>query len=132
MKEIVLNTKMKSEQNVDASKTAAAVGSGTAKVFATPMMIALMENAALKCLDQFLDEGETSVGTYISTTHIAATPMEMDVYAIAEIVGADGRKIDFNVTAYDKCGVIGEAKHSRVVVYGEKFENKANEKLKMI
>lgn len=132
MKEVILNTKMKTEQTVDASKTAASVGSGTARVFATPMMVALMENAALKCLDQFLDEGETSVGTYISTTHVSATPMDMDVYAIAEIVGTDKRKVDFKITAYDKCGIIGEAEHSRVVVLGERFENKANEKLKNV
>ena len=132
MKEVILNAKMKSEQTVDTSKTAVYVGSGTARVFATPMMVALMENAALKCLNQFLDEGETSVGTYIAATHVSATPMDMDVYAIAEIVGAEGRKVDFQITAYDKCGVIGEAEHSRVVVYGEKFENKANEKLKNV
>ncbi len=132
MKEVIINTKMKAEQTVEASKTAAAVGSGTARVFATPMMIALMENAALKCLDKFLDEGETSVGTEIQTTHISATPMDMDVYAIAEIVGAEGRRVDFKITAYDKCGVIGEAKHTRVVVNAERFESKANEKLKNI
>lgn len=132
MKEIVLNTHMKSERKVEADMTAASVGSGTARVLSTPMMVALMENAALKCLDVFLEEGETSVGTYISAQHSSATPMGMDIYAIAKITAAQGRQVDFEITAFDKCGEIGKAAHTRVVVSAQKFEQKANEKLKNV
>lgn len=132
MKEIVLNTQMKSERKVEADMTAATVGSGTARVLSTPMMIALMENAALKCLDTFLEDGETSVGTYISAQHISATPMGMDIYAIAKITAVRDRQVDFEITAFDKCGEIGKAIHTRVVVYSQRFEQKANEKLKNV
>lgn len=130
MKEIVLNTKMKSQRKVEAFMSAACVESGTARVLSTPSLIALMENAALKCLDKFLDDGETSVGTHISAEHISATPIGMDIYAIATIVNSNGRQVEFEISAYDKCGEIGKAAHTRVVVKAQRFEDKANEKLK--
>lgn len=132
MKEIKIGAKMKSECKVDSSMTASAVGSGTVGVYATPMMIALMENAALKCLNTFLDDGETSVGISISASHISATPMDMDVWAIAEITGVDRKRVDFKITAFDAAGEIGSAEHSRVVVNSEKFEQRANDKLKLV
>lgn len=132
MKEIELGREFKVERVVDENMLASSVGSGRANVFATPMMVALMENAALCCLDEFLesDKDETSVGTMISTSHIAATPLNMKVYAVAKIVKADGRKVDFEIEAYDECGLIGKAEHSRVVVYAKRFQEKCNDKLK--
>lgn len=132
MKEVIIGKEFKAERVVDENMLASTVGSGRANVLATPMMVALMENAALCCLDQFLESerDETSVGTMISTSHIASTPLNMKVYAVAKIVKADGRKIDFEIEAFDECGLIGKAEHSRVVVFGKRFQEKCNEKLK--
>lgn len=133
MKEIAIGKKFKVERMVDETMLASTVGSGKANVLSTPMLIALMENAALCCLDEFLesDNDETSVGTMISASHTSATPLNMRIYAVAKIVRADGRKIDFEIDAFDECGPIGKAEHSRVVVYGKRFQEKCNEKLKL-
>ena len=122
------NKKYTVEIVVDESNTALAVGSGSLKVFATPMMIALMENAAAACIADDLGEGNTSVGTAISVSHVAATPMGMKVKATAELVAVEGRKYDFKVTAEDERGLIGEGPHSRFAVNGEKFTNKTYQK----
>ena len=122
------NKKYTVEIVVDESNTALAVGSGSLKVFATPMMIALMENAAAACIADDLGEGNTSVGTAISVSHVAATPMGMKVKATAELVAVEGRKYDFKVTADDERGLIGEGTHSRFAVNGEKFTNKTYQK----
>lgn len=82
-----LKTKV-TEQN-----TALAVGSGDVPVFATPMMMALMEGAAAQCLAQFLEEGKTSVGGNISSSHVSATPVGMEVRAVATITEVDGKKV---------------------------------------
>ena len=122
------NKKYTVEIVVDESNTALAVGSGSLKVFATPMMIALMENAAAACIADDLGEGNTSVGTAISVSHVAATPMGMKVKATAELVAVEGRKYDFKVTAEDERGLIGEGTHSRFAVNGEKFTTKTYQK----
>ena len=132
MKEIIIGKEYKVERVVNENMLASVVGSGQANVLATPMMIALMENAAFCCLNEFLEDekDETSVGTFISASHIASTPLNMKTYAVAKIVKADGRKVDFEIEAYDECGLIGKAEHSRVVVFGKRFQEKCNEKLK--
>ena len=122
------NKKYTVEIVIDESNTALAVGSGSLKVFATPMMIALMENAAAACIADDLGEGNTSVGTAISVSHVAATPMGMKVKATAELVAVEGRKYDFKVTAEDERGLIGEGTNSRFAVNGEKFTNKTYQK----
>lgn len=129
MKQIITGTTNKSKVTVTKDKLASSVGSGAADVFATPMMIALMENSAFENLANFLEDGETSVGTEISVSHTSATPFGMEVYAVSTITAVDGRKVDFKIEAYDPCGLIGEATHSRFVVNSEKFIAKANSKL---
>ncbi len=104
------------------------VGSGEVDVFATPMMIALMEQAAAGCAKEFLEEGQTTVGTEMNTSHVSATPCGMKVTACAEITAWEGRSITFSVKACDEAGVIGEGTHSRVVVPKERFEQKAQAK----
>lgn len=116
------------ETVVDEENTALAVGSGDMEVFATPMMIALMENAAAACIAADLGEENTSVGTMISVSHVSATPMGMKVKATAELVNVEGRKYDFKVTAEDERGLIGEGTHSRVSVNREKFYHKTCQK----
>lgn len=129
MKEIINGVSGKITALVSDNMLAVSVGSGEVSVYATPMMVALIEKAASSVLSQFLDEGETSVGTNISVNHIAATPIGMSVYAIAEIKAADGRKVTFDVKAYDECGLIGKGTHERFIVIKDKFNAKAKAKL---
>ena len=113
---------------VTEANTAAAVKSGTLPVFATPMMIALMEEAAASLVEEHLESEETSVGILMNVKHIAATPVGMNVRAKAEITAIDGRKITFKVEAFDEKEKIGEGVHERFIVKSEKFLNKANGK----
>lgn len=114
---------------VTEENTAIAVKSGSLPVFATPMMIALMEEAAAKILEENLNEDETSVGILMNVSHIAATPVNLKVRAEAEIIACEGRKITFKVTAYDEKEKIGEGTHERFIVNKEKFMAKAKSKL---
>lgn len=121
--------KFKVTIKVEEKDTAMAHGSGTLAVLATPRMIALMEESAYKCIDKYLEEGQSSVGTYLDVKHLAATPVGMDVYAESEVIEIDGRKVVFSVKAYDEKGLIGEGKHERFIVYSEKFVAKTYQKL---
>lgn len=116
------------ETVVDEDNTALAVGSGDLEVFATPMMAALMENAAAACIAEELGEDNTSVGTALSISRVRATPTGMKVKATAELVKVEGRKYDFKVTAEDERGLIGEGTHSRVSVNRERFLAKTYQK----
>lgn len=110
---------------VDTTNTAVALGSGTVSVFATPAMIALMENAAMNAVSSHLPDGCDTVGTEIYTTHIKATPVGAEVQAIATLVKIEGRKLHFEVAARDsRCGEIGRGSHTRVLVETEKFLSK--------
>ena len=113
---------------VSDKNTAAAVKSGTLPVFATPMMTALMEEAAAGLLEKYLPDEETSVGISISVEHKAATPVGMNVRAVAEITAVDGRKISFGVKAFDEKEEIGAGTHERFIVRKEKFMMKAESK----
>ncbi|MDR2492134.1 MAG: hypothetical protein LBD25_01530 [Coriobacteriales bacterium] len=108
---------------VDGSNTAAAVGSGSLDVFSTPMMVALMEQAACMCL--VLDEGQTSVGTAVAVEHVAASLPGTTISATATITGVQGRKIEFAVSAHDVMGTIGSGTHARFIVDSAKFIKKA-------
>jgi len=114
---------------VDEKNIAKAVGSGNVEVFATPMMIALMEEAAAECIAPYLEEGQTSVGTEISSTHLSATPIGMKVTAKAVVTEVNGKSVKFDISAYDESGIIGEGKHSRFILNKQKFEEKAKSKL---
>lgn len=129
MKEIQLNAKYSEEIVVTDDKLANKVGSGLVAVYATPMMIAQMEHAAAACLAPFLDEGETSVGVMMNTTHDAATPCGMKVFVEAEIIAVDKKKVSFKVVAKDEKDVIGTATHDRFIVIKDKFESRAQSKL---
>jgi fluoroacetyl-CoA thioesterase len=86
------------------------------QVFATPMMILAMENAALNAIRGYLDPGESAVGTAVDIRHIAATPVGHEVTAQAEVTAVDGRRIAFNVSARDETEEIGNGTHARMVV----------------
>ncbi len=128
MHKLVIGYKNTSELIVEEKHTAAAFGSGSIFVFSTPMMIGLMENAALKCAEKGLDSGYSTVGMSVDIVHIAATPMGQKVKAIAEIVGIEGKKLTFKIEAYDEMEKIGEGKHERYIINVEKFINKVEEK----
>lgn len=129
MKDIKIGSKGTKEIIVGEEDLACVVGSGSVHVYATPKMIALMENAASTCLNEFLDEGETSVGVMMNTTHDAATPLGMNVSVCAEIIAVDRKKISFNIIAKDDIDIIGTASHDRFIVMKDKFEDRANSKL---
>jgi fluoroacetyl-CoA thioesterase len=101
--------------------TAASVGAGGVEVFATPMMIALMENAAWGAVEEGLDEGDVTVGTVVHVKHLGATPLGQQVRAIAELIEIDGRRLVFKVEAYDEHKKIGEGQHERFIVNLERF-----------
>ena len=109
--------------------TAAAVGSGMLEVFATPMMIALMEKTACESVAPYLEEGSGTVGTELNVKHVAATPIGMQVTCETELVEVDGRRLVFHVKASDEAGLIGEGTHERFIINNEKLQSKANGKL---
>lgn len=109
---------------VSATNTAAAMGSGDMDVFATPSMVALMENAAMLCVADKLPEGSATVGVEISTSHIKASKLGSVITASATLVEVDGRRLTFEVKAWDTAGDIGKGRHVRYIVDREKFLSK--------
>ena len=128
---IVIGTKCQLEAAVTAELTAAHAGSGALPVFGTPYMSALMENAAMTCLQSFLEEGQGSVGTHLDISHTSPTPLGMKVYVEAEItaVSENGKMVDFAVRAWDDKGPIGSGTHTRAIIDNERFLAKGNAKL---
>ena len=128
---ILIGMKCQVQQPVTEALTAASIGSGSLSVFGTPYMLAMMENAALTCLQTFLPEGQSSVGTHLDVKHTAPSPIGIIVTAEAEIVAVseNGRMIDFTVRAWDEKGPIGEGTHTRAIINSERFLNKCNAKL---
>lgn len=113
---------------VTEANTAAAVGSGLAPVFATPCMIALMENAAVNAIQPCLGPEEGSVGTRLDVSHDSATPVGMKVWAQAELTAVEGRRLTFAVSAFDEAGPIGGGTHQRFVIHTQKFLDKTQAK----
>ena len=109
---------------VEEKHLACNVGSGDLQVFATPMMLALMENAAMLCVADDLPDGSTTVGGNIISSHIKPTGIGRTVKATAELSDVEGRKLTFKVSAFDEDGLIGEGKHLRFVVDKAKFMSK--------
>ena len=103
---------------------AAVMGSGDLHVFATPAMVALMENAAMLAVANHLPEGSTTVGAMMNTSHVKPSPVEETVRATAVLTAIEGRKLTFEIKAEDSKGIIGEAVHVRFVVDKEKFMSK--------
>ena len=108
--------------------TAPRVGSGRIRVLATPVMINLIEAAALAAVEQSLPEDHQSLGTHLDITHVAATPVGMRVKATAEVLRVEGRTIYFTVRAEDERELIGEGTHERVVVNLERFDKRVQDK----
>lgn len=126
---IEVGLKGRSETVVTEQNTAAAIGSGLVPVFATPHMIALMENASANSLLPYLAGDEGSVGTHLNVAHSAATPIGMKVWAESTVTAVEGKKITFDVVAYDEAGEIGRGTHERFIIKPEKFLAKCQAKL---
>ena len=109
--------------------TAPFVGSGRVRVLATPVMINLMEAAALDAVEALLPAGHQSLGIKLDVSHHAATPVGMRIFATARLVGVDGRRLRFEVEARDEKETIGGGTHERVVVNVERFDERVQKKL---
>jgi len=108
--------------------TAHHVGSGKIKVLATPVMVMLLEEAALNAVEGFLTSGYQTVGTRLDISHTAATPVGMRVKAYAEVTEVAGRKLTFRVWAEDEIERIGEGTHERIIVEVERFDKRTRAK----
>ena len=109
--------------------TAPRVGSGKIRVLATPVMINLIEAAALNAAEHLLPPGHQSLGTLLNVKHIAATPVGMKIKATATVTKVEGRNILFDVTAEDEKETIGGGTHERVVVNVERFDKRVQRKI---
>ena len=116
-------------RDVTNENTAASLGSGLLDVFATPAMIALMEETCMKSVQAELDEGCGTVGTGLTIQHVSATPVGMKVRCASKLVEVDGRRLVFDVQAFDEAGLIGQGTHERFIIESEKFFAKARKKL---
>lgn len=114
---------------VGAEHTAPTIGSGLVHVLATPVMINMMEAAALDAIEALLPPGHQSLGTHLNVGHYAATPVGMGLRATAVVTKADGRTIDFRVEAFDDKERVGDGTHTRVVVNVERFDLRVQRKL---
>lgn len=115
--------------SVTDENTAAALGSGTLRVFSTPAMIALMEKTAWESVSPYLSEGESTVGISLDVKHLAATPVGDTVTCESELIEIDRRRLVFSLKVTDSVDVIGEGRHERFIVLNEKFMAKAESKL---
>ena len=127
---IEIGLKGRAETVVVPENTASAVGSGLVPVFATPFMVALMEQAASSSLVPHLDDGQGSVGIHLDISHEAATPIGMKVWAESEVIAVDGKQITFAVSAYDEVGLIGRGTHKRACITVDRFMAKTQLKAK--
>ncbi len=109
--------------------TAASYGSGLVPAFATPAMVGLMEGAAFDATRSYLDAGQTTVGMEVNIRHLAATPVGMRVRARAVLTRVDGRRLYFDVEAWDEVEKIGEGTHARMIVDSARFNAKFNAKI---
>jgi fluoroacetyl-CoA thioesterase len=113
---------------VGARDTAPHIGSGRIKVLATPVMVNLMEAAALDAVERLLPGGHQTVGTRLNISHTAATPVGMRVISRAELIKVDGRRLTFRVSAQDEKELIGEGVHERIIVNLARFDQRTQEK----
>ena len=121
--------KGKLQRIVTQENTAREMGSGELDVFATPAMIALIEETAWRSVSDALSPGEGTVGTKLDVSHISATPVGLTVTCETELVQVDRKRLVFQAVVYDESGKIGEGTHDRFIVQNEKFMEKANAKI---
>jgi len=115
---------------VDETKTAQYCGSGKLPVLGTPFLIAGIEHAAMESVEPFLEQECGTVGTLMNVTHEAASPIGMKIQCFSKLINIDGRKLTFQVEAYDECGRIGQGTHERFIIKNDRFLEKTNNKMK--
>ena len=120
--------KAKKSLTVTDANTAKTMGSGTLDVFATPALVALIEQTAYTSIESELEPGWGSVGTSLNIQHLSATPVGMTVTATTELVEVDRRRLVFHAEVYDEKGLVGKGTHERFLVENEKFQAKADAK----
>ena len=127
----MLNTGIKNTLTIKVTndKTARVLGSGTLDVFATPAMVALMEQTAAQSVQPLLENGITSVGTKINVEHLSADPVGIEVTCESTLVEIDNRRLVFDIVVSDKHSVVGKAYHERFLIKSESFMTKTNAKL---
>ena len=108
--------------------TAEKLGSGKLPVYATPNMITLIENTASASVEEYLEEGQGTVGTFVNVKHLAATPIGMSVTCETELTHVDRKRLVFETKVYDESELIGEGIHERFIIDKEKFMKKAEGK----
>lgn len=112
----------------DADTAAFSAGPHLPEVLSTPRMIGMMERAAHQAVQPLLEEGQGTVGTMVNVRHLAATPVGMQVKFLAELVEVDGKRLRFQVTAWDEKEKIGEGEHERYIINRSKFDQRLQEK----
>ncbi|MCR5445483.1 MAG: thioesterase family protein [Bacteroidales bacterium] len=125
---IEIGTKGHKEQIVTPEMSAARVGSGLVDVFATPMLVALVEQTCYESVLPHLDEGQGTVGTLVNISHTSATPIGKRVWCDSELVEVDRRRLVFKVKAFDEAGLISECTHERFVIDTTRFMEKLKDK----
>ncbi|MDP4120260.1 MAG: thioesterase family protein [Bacillota bacterium] len=128
MEIIVSKSNATIETTVREDMLALNVGSGSLKVLATPALVALMEKASAELAIQYLEEGNTTVGTLVNLEHISPTPLGAAIKITSDIQMQEGRLFVFSIKAFDDAGQIAMGEHKRVAVLSEKFQNKADNK----
>ncbi len=113
---------------VSEDNLAKSCGSGEVAVYGTPFMLALMEGAANKAVKAELEANQSTVGINVEISHLAPTPVGVEVKAEAELIAVDGKKLSFKIAAYDEKEKIGEGEHQRYIIDKDSFEMRAREK----
>lgn len=127
-----LGVQLTEEETVAQNHTAKNVGSGGLDVLATPVLMALMEKAAWKSVLPYLENGTDTVGTFIEMHHISPTPVGTKISATSTLTHINNRELTFQISACDSIGEIATATHKRIIIHKEKFQQKADEKLKQV
>ncbi|MDO5022211.1 MAG: thioesterase [Eubacteriales bacterium] len=119
------------ELTVEKKHTAVNIGSGNVEVLATPVLIALLENAASQSVIPLLKEDETTVGSFISVSHLAPTPENLKVFAFSKLIdiSPNQKEFTFQLEAYDETGLIAKGEHKRIKLKKDKFKQKSKNKL---
>lgn len=130
MDRIRVGLKGRQEIIVTADKTARHLGSGGVDVFATPAMVSMMEFAGVNAIDPLLSDGKMSVGVEVNIEHLAATPIGKRVWAEAEVIAVDRRRVTFEVKAWDEYELIGQGTHVRFVIDLDRYIERLAEKQK--
>lgn len=127
---VEIGIKGRQDEIVTEELTASHIGSGAVRVFATPMMISLMEKTCQRSVVPYLEEGQETVGTKVDIEHVSSTPIGMKVWCESELIDIDRRRLVFKVAAYDEKGLIGEGRHERFIIDIARFKEKTESKLR--